>query len=71
MGDEEYKDVEKHIDHEFQEYKYVAVNKNIDETKYRLARMGKFGNYLVNDIYGNMNFEKDKAIEMPKITSIE
>ncbi len=33
--------------------------------------MGKFGNFLVKDVYGNMNFEKDKAIEMPKINTLQ
>lgn len=31
---------------------------------------GKFGTYLVQDVYGNMNLDKDKAIEMPKINTL-
>jgi len=35
--------------------------KEIDETKYRLGRMDKFGKQLVKDIYGNMDYKKDVA----------
>lgn len=33
--------------------------------------MGTFGSLLVKDVYGNMNFQKDKAIEMPKMMTLE
>lgn len=72
MSDKEYQKVANNIDEEYQEYKYIAVNsKDIDETKYRLSRMnGDFGTFLVKDVYGNMNFEKNNAIEMPKINTL-
>ncbi len=54
--------VQKQVEKDFFEYKYIAVNKEIDDTKYRLSRMGKFGNFLVKDIYGNMNFNKKEAV---------
>lgn len=71
MDDKYYQTVEKQVDHEFQEYKHIAVNKDIDETKYRISRMGEFGTLLVKDVYGNMNFQKDKAIEIPKVGTLE
>ena len=62
LEDDEYKSIEERIGHAYQDVKYIAVNKDIDENKYRLACLGEFGNTLVKDIYGNMNFQKDKAI---------
>ncbi len=45
---------------------------DIDETKFRLSKIGgEFGTYLVQEIYGNMNFEKGKVIEMPKINTLQ
>ena len=32
---------------------------------------GDFGTFLVHDVYGNMNFEKGKAIEMPRINNLQ
>lgn len=32
---------------------------------------GKFGQFLVQDVYGNMNFDKSQAIEMPKINTLQ
>lgn len=37
-----------------------------------MSRMnGKFGTYLMEDVYGNKNLEKDKAIEIPLIGTLE
>lgn len=33
--------------------------------------MGKFGELMVRDVYGNMNFDRDSAVEMPKKYTVE
>ena len=33
--------------------------------------MGRFGELMVNEIYGNNNFEKGRAVELPKSYTIE
>ena len=32
---------------------------------------GSFGQLLVKDVYGNLNFERGKAIETPQINTLE
>ena len=49
----------------FSSVKKLATDKKIDKTKFNLAKMGKFGNYLVKDVYGNLDFTVGHSIYVP------